>query len=79
MPITKSDARKQSRDVLHERRREVVELHLANVPVMQIVERSGLSWYAVNAAITQYRIGGESALRPAARGRKAKTGRQSQP
>ena len=75
MPITKSDARKQSRDVLHERRREVVELHLANVPVMQIVERSGLSWYAVNAAITQYRIGGESALRPAARGRKTKTGR----
>ena len=76
MPISKSDARKQSRDVLHERRREVVALHQANVPVMQIVERSGLSWYAVNAAIAHYRTGGESALRPAARGRKKNTGRR---
>ena len=42
---------------------------------MQIVERSGLGWSTVNAAINLYKVGGEAALMPAARGRKQGTGR----
>lgn len=36
---------------------------------MQIVEHSGLSWYALNAAIKRYLAEIASALKPAARGR----------
>ena len=42
---------------------------------MQIVEHSGLSWYAVNAAVKPYPAEIASALKPAARGRKAGSGR----
>lgn len=73
--MKKEDARKQTREVLHARRKQVVRLHLEGVPVMQIVERSGLSWYAVNAAIKRYKAEGESALKPEKRGRKQGTGR----
>lgn len=57
------------------RRTEVVAMHQSKVPVMQIVEQSGLSWHAVKAAIKRYEETGESALKPAARGRKPGTGR----
>ena len=43
--------------------------------VMQIVEQSGLSWYAVNTAINCYRTAGTAALKPVARGKKAGGGR----
>ena len=73
--MVKVDARGQSRETLHERRRQVIALHKDGVPVMQIVERSGLSWSAVNAAIKLFQVEGELALRPAQRGRKQGTGR----
>ena len=71
----KIDARKQTRDALYERRKQVIRLHQEGVPVMQIVERTALSWSAVNAAIKRYDRGGESALKPVARGRKQGKGR----
>jgi len=74
--VEKLDARTQSRKTLHERREAAVQLHLEGLPVMQIVERSGLSWSAVNAAITLYKAGGATALEPRARGRKQGTGRK---
>lgn len=42
---------------------------------MQIVEHSGLSWYAVNAAVKCYLAEIASAFKPAARGKKAGSGR----
>lgn len=73
--MEKEDARKQSREVLHERRKQVIRLYRKGMRVMQIVEHSGLSWYAVNAAINCYRTAGTAALKPAARGKKAGGGR----
>lgn len=68
--MEKEDARKQSREVLHERRKQVIRMHRKGMPVMQIVEHSGLSWYAVNTAITLYATSGAAALKPAVRGKK---------
>jgi transposase len=73
--MEKEDARKQSREVLHERRKQVIRMHRKGMPVMQIVEHSGLSWHAVNAAITCYSTVGAAALKPAARGKKQGSGR----
>ncbi len=73
--MEKEDARKQSREVLHERRKQVIRMHRKGLPVMQIVEQCGLSWYAVNAAITAYSTAGAGALKPAARGKKKGSGR----
>ena len=73
--MEKDDARKQSREILHERRKQVIRMHRKGMPVMQIVERSGLSWSAVNAAITRYLTAGASSLKPAARGKKQGGGR----
>jgi transposase len=73
--MEKEDARKQSREVLHERRKQVIRMHRKGMPVMQIVEHSGLSWYAVNAAITAYSTAGGEGLKPAARGKKQGSGR----
>jgi hypothetical protein len=41
------------------------------MPVMQIVEHSGLRRYAANAAIKRYSETGAFALKPEARGKKA--------
>ena len=68
--MEKEDARKQSREVLHERRKQVIRMHRKGMPVMQIVEHSGLSWYAVNTAITLYATSGAAALKPAVRGKR---------
>lgn len=73
--MEKEDARKQSREVLYERRKQVIRLHRKGMPVMQIVEHSGLSWSAVSAAITAYSTEGLEGIKPAARGRKLGTGR----
>lgn len=73
--MEKQDARKESRELLQSRRAMVVRLHQDGVPIMQIVAQSGLSWAGVNAAIQKFKSGGESALMPAARGRKPGTGR----
>lgn len=73
--MKKIDARKQTREELQERRKLVIQLRLKGTPVMQIVEDSGLSWYAVNNAIKLYKEDNESVLNPLARGRKQGTGR----
>lgn len=73
--MRKVDARKQSREALLQRRQEVIRLWEEGVAVMQIVERTGLSWAAVNAAIKKYQVEGAPALMPVARGRKPGTGR----
>ncbi len=73
--MEKEDARKQSREVLHERRKQVIRMHRKGMAVMQIVEHSGLSWSAVNTAITIYSKAGAEALKPAARGKKLGGGR----
>ena len=57
--MEREDARKQSREVLHERRKQVIRLYRKGMPVMQIVEHSGLSWSAVNAVITAYLTTGQ--------------------
>ena len=56
--MEKEDARKQSREVLHERRKQVIRLHRKGVGVMQIVEQTGLSWSGVNSALRLYEQGG---------------------
>ena len=50
--MEKEDARKQSREVLHERRKQVIRMHRKGVAVMEIVAQTGLSWTAVNTALT---------------------------
>lgn len=60
---------------LYALRKQVVRLHCKGVPVMQIVELTGLSWPGVRAALKRYEAGGLSALKPAVRGKKPGTGR----
>lgn len=62
------DARKNSREELTQRREQVVALFNKGVPVMSIVEQTGLSWSAVNKAITLTKT--KASLKPSARGRK---------
>lgn len=73
--MQKEDARKQSREVLHERRKQVIRLYRKDVGVMQIVEQTGLSWTAVNAALRLYKTGGANRLKPGIRGKKLGSGR----
>lgn len=69
------DARKQSRAVLHERRKQVVRMHRKGVGVMQIVEQTDLSWTAVNTALRLYGEGSMATLKPGIRGKKPGSGR----
>jgi transposase len=71
----REDARKQPRAVLHERRKQVIHMHRKGVGVMKIVEQTGLSWSAVNAALRLYDSGGAAALKPEKRGKKTGNGR----
>jgi transposase len=75
LAMEKEDARRQTREVLHERRKQVIRMHRKGMPVMQIVAYSGLSWYAVNLAIKRYAVAGTAALKPGARGKKQGCGR----
>ena len=49
--MEKEDARKQSREVLHERCKQVIRMHRKGVAVMEIVTQTGLSWTAVDMAL----------------------------
>ena len=69
------DARKQTQDELFKRRKAVIQLYIKGIPIMQIVEESGLSWHAVNKAITLHKAGDEVSLQPKARGKKIGSGR----
>jgi transposase len=73
--MEKENARKQTLEQLHERRKQVVRLHKKAIGIMQIVEMTGLSYPAVRACIDLFDAGGWSAIRPALRGRSLGTGR----
>ncbi len=73
--MEKEDARYQTLEQLHERRKQVVRLHKEGIKVMQIVAMTGLSYPTVRGAIDLYEAGGCSAIRPALRGRNRGDGR----
>lgn len=71
----KEDARYQTLEQLHERRKQVVRLHKKAIKVMQIVAMTGLSYPTVRAAIDQFESGGWAGIRPSIRGRNKGDGR----
>jgi transposase len=75
MGMEKEDARFQTLEQLHERRKQVVRLHKQGIKVMQIVGMTGLSYPTVRAAIDLFDAGGWAAVRPAVRGRSRGDGR----
>jgi transposase len=73
--MDKEDARFQKLEQLHERRKQVVRLHLRGTAVMEIAALTGLSYPTVRKAIDLFVAGGWSAVKPATRGRSAGDGR----
>jgi len=73
--MEKEDARYQTLEQLHERRKQVARLYKQGNKVMQIVEMVGLSYPTVRNVINLFVDGGWSALRPAVRGRELGQGR----
>jgi transposase len=67
--MEKEDARYQTLEQLHERRKQVVRLHKKGIKVMQIVAMTGLSHPTVRATIDLFEAGGWANVRPAPRGR----------
>lgn len=67
--MDKEDARYQTLEQLHERRKQVVRLHRKGHGVMSIVALCGLSYPAVRAVIDLYVHGGAAAIKPSGRGR----------
>lgn len=68
-------ARQQSLDRLHERRKQVIQLHRQEYGVMHIVELTWLSYPTVRSAIDRYQSGGLTAIKPSQRGKAPGTGR----
>jgi hypothetical protein len=60
--MDKEDARKQSREALFERRKQVIRLYKKRIGVMAIREMTGLSYKAVRSAVDLYEAGGSAAL-----------------
>ena len=52
--MDKEDARKQTLEQLHERRKQVVRLHNKGYKVMKIAEMTGLTYPTVRSAIDLY-------------------------
>jgi transposase len=73
--MEKENARRQTLEQLHERRKQVVRLHRKGIKIMQIVSMTGLSYPAVRATLDRFEEGGWSAVRPTARGRARGDGR----
>jgi len=73
--MEKEDARFQTLEQLHERRKQVVRLHKKAIKIMQIVALTGLSYPTVRSTINLFEAGGWSAIRPALRGRSRGDGR----
>lgn len=73
--MDKEDARYQTLAQLHERRKQVVQLHRKGIKIMQIVGMTGLSYPTVRRVIDLYAEGGWPAIRPAPRGRDPGMGR----
>lgn len=74
--MDKEDARYQSLEQLHERRKQVVRLHRKGYGVMRIVELSGLSYPTVRGVIDRYEDSGASSIKPAQRGHRIGEGRR---
>ena len=55
------NARRQTLEQLHERRKQVVRLHKKAIKIMQIVSMTGLSYPAVRATIDLFLAGSWSA------------------
>lgn len=73
--MEKEDARSQTLERLHERRKQVVRLHKLGMKIMQIVPMTGLSYPTVRSAIDLFDSGGWSAVKPSPRGRARGDGR----
>ncbi|MHB1669758.1 IS630-like element ISCARN41 family transposase [Acidovorax temperans] len=73
--MDKEDARYQTLEQLHERRKQVVRLHKKGIKIMQIVAMTGLSYPAVRRVVDLYSGGGWAAIRPTPRGRDPGAGR----
>jgi len=56
--MEKEDARHQSLEPLHERRKQVVRLDQTGIKVMQIVVMTGLSYPTVCGVIDRFEAGG---------------------
>lgn len=74
--MDKEDARYQTLERLHERRKQVIRLHRKGYGVMRIVDLSGLSYPTVRSTIDRYVAGGVSALKPTPRGHRTGEGRR---
>lgn len=74
--MDKEDARYQTLEQLHERRKQVVRLHRKGFGVMQIVSLSGLSYPTVRGVIDRYESEGAASVKPAARGKRPGEGRR---
>ena len=73
--MEKESARDQTLEQLHERRKQVVRLHLKGIKIMKIVDMTGLTYPTVRKAIDLYEARGWPALLPASRGRALGAGR----
>ena len=73
--MDKEDARFQTLEQLHERRKQVVRLHRKGMGVMRIVELSGLSYPTVRGVVDRYEREGAKSIKPAARGKLSGEGR----
>jgi len=73
--MDKEDARFQTLEQLHERRKQVVRLHRKGMGVMRMVELSGLSYPTVRGIVARYRRDGAETIKPAPRGRRSGEGR----
>ena len=73
--MEKENARKQTLEQLHERRKQVIRLHKKAIKIMQIVSMTGLSYPAVRATIDLFEADGWAAIRPTSRGRARGDGR----
>ena len=61
--MEKENARKQTLEQLHERRKQVIRLHKKAIKIMQIVSMTGLSYPAVRATIDLFEADGWAAIR----------------
>ena len=64
------DARKLTPEMQHERRIQVIELHMRGISRAQIVVKAGMSSTAVARIIKLYEAGGVEAPAPQVRGRR---------
>jgi transposase len=74
--MIRNDARKDSLGVKHERRKQVVRMHLQGKGPMEIAALCGLSWPTVRRAIDLYEQGGWKAIKHKVGGKRKGQGRR---